>query len=373
MFSRNHLDEDDIFADTRMSFGDHIEDLRKHLWRAIGGLVVCMLGGFLLDGLGDMVNEPRIGIGRPLMEVIKRPVSIALEDFYDRRMEKIEKKATVSGSEAAKVAEPHDVKHVYSGEELAKLRGFTREEIAKLRNVPIDQVSDSVEVIGRMSPLEIYKLTEEARKLVRPSELSTLSATEGFMIYFKVTLISGLVIASPWVFWQIWSFIAAGLYPHEKRYVHVYLPFSLGLFVVGVIVCQFLVMPNAVKALLWFNEFLGITPDMRLSEWMSLAIMLPVVFGLSFETPLIMLFMERIGLMNIDSFKSKRKYAWFAMAIFAAVITPTPDALTMMYMWVPMCLLYELGIVLCYFSPSRRNRRPDDEFDAPTSDELIEV
>jgi sec-independent protein translocase protein TatC len=362
MFSRNHLDEDDIFADTRMSFGDHIEDLRKHLWRAIGGLIVCMLGGFILDGLGDMVNEPRIGIGRPLMEVIKRPVSIALEDFYDRRMEKIEKKATVAGSEAAKVAEPHDLK-----------LSISRDELAKLPFQPVGELPDSVEITVRQSPLEIYKQIEEVRKLVRPPELTTWSATEGFMIYFKVTLISGLVIASPWVFWQIWSFIAAGLYPHEKRYVHVYLPFSLGLFVVGVIVCQFLVMPNAVKALLWFNEFLGITPDMRLSEWMSLAIMLPVVFGLSFETPLIMLFLERIGIMNIDSFKSKRKYAWFAMAIFAAVITPTPDALTMMYMWVPMCLLYELGIVLCYFSPSRRNRRPDDEFDAPTSDELIEV
>src|SRR5260370_2793612 len=176
---------------------------------------------------------------------------------------------------------------------------------------------------------------EEVRKLVRPPELTTWSATEGFMIYFKVTLIAGFVIAAPYVFWQIWSFIAAGLYPHEKRYVHVYLPFSLGLFMVGVIVCQFLVMPNAVKALLWFNEFLGITPDMRLSEWMSLAIMLPLVFGLSCETTLRMLFLERIGLMDIKSFKSKRKYAWFGMAVFAAVITPTPDAWTMMYMWVP--------------------------------------
>jgi sec-independent protein translocase protein TatC len=101
--------------------------------------------------------------------------------------------------------------------------------------------------------------------------------------------------------------------------------------------------------------------------------MMPVVFGLSFQTPLIMLFIERIGLMDIAGFKSKRKYAWFAMAVFAAVITPTPDALTMMYMWVPMCLLYELGILMCYFSPSGRKRRGEDEFDVPESGELIEV
>ncbi|MFL5342616.1 MAG: twin-arginine translocase subunit TatC [Gemmataceae bacterium] len=356
-------DEDDFFKETRMSFGDHIEVLRRHLWRAIIGLVVCMLGGFCLDAIGDWINMPNFGIGRPLMAIIKAPVREALEDFYDRRLAKVTEDAQKKETESAKANEPMPVSMI-----------FSREELARIRGVPVEDIKEAgpFEFTPTMRPLDIYKASNKVQKLVRPPELSTLSATEGFMVYFKVSLIAGLVIASPWVFWQIWSFIAAGLYPHEKRYVHVYLPFSLGLFVVGVIVCQFLVMPNAVKALLWFNEFLGITPDMRLSEWLSLAIMLPVVFGLAFETPLIMMFLERIGLMDIAAFKKKRKLAWFSMAVFAAVITPTPDALTMMYMWVPMCLLYEFGILLCYFSPSRRNRT-DDDLDVPQTDELVEV
>ena len=106
-----------------------------------------------------------------------------------------------------------------------------------------------------------------------------MNITEAFFVYFKVSAMTGLVITSPWVFFQIWMFIAAGLYPHEKRLVHVYLPFSLGLFITGALVCQFLVMPKAIEAMLWFNEWLGIDADLRLNEWLGFALMMPI--GLS--------------------------------------------------------------------------------------------
>src|SRR5205823_3177156 len=157
--------------------------------------------------------------------------------------------------------------------------------------------------------------------------------------------ITGFILASPWIFYQIWAFIAAGLYPHEKRLVNVYLPVSLFLFLAGVAVCQFLVLPKAVEALLWFNEWLGLDPDLRLSEWLSFAIMMPVVFGISFQTPLVMLFAYRIGVVDIETFRNKRRLAWFLMAIFAAVITPSVDALSMLFLWVPMGFLYEMGIL----------------------------
>ena len=80
----------------------------------------------------------------------------------------------------------------------------------------------------------------------RRDELSVLSVQEGMVVYFKVSLVCGLVLASPWVFWQIWSFVAAGLYPQEKRWVYVYGPFSLGLFLGGVILCEWIVIPAAV-------------------------------------------------------------------------------------------------------------------------------
>src|SRR5205823_1976285 len=138
----------------------------------------------------------------------------------------------------------------------------------------------------------------------------------------------------------------------EKRYVHVYLPFSIGLFLVGIAVCQFLVLPGAVKALLSFNEWLGLDPDLRLNEWLGFAIILPLVFGISFQTPLVMLFFNRLGLFSWEDYLSKWRYAVMFLAIFAAVITPTPDAVTMMYLFVPMMGLYMFGILLCRMMPS---------------------
>ena len=76
--------------------------------------------------------------------------------------------------------------------------------------------------------------------------LTTLSAQEAFVVYFKVSILCGIVLASPFIFYQFWAFVGAGLYPHEKKYVHIYLPFSVGLFLTGVLLCQFVVLPGAV-------------------------------------------------------------------------------------------------------------------------------
>ena len=188
------------------------------------------------------------------------------------------------------------------------------------------------------------------------------------MVYFKVSLMCGVVLASPFIFYHIWAFVAAGLYPHEKRYINVFLPFSLFLFLLGVGVCQFLVMPKAVEALLWFNEWLGLEPDLRLNEWLTFALVLPVVFGLAFQTPLVMLFLAKIGVFDADAFRAKRRIAWFAMAIFAAIFTPA-DAISMLLMWVPMCLLYELGILMVRYSAGPA----DGGLGEPAPDQLVEV
>jgi sec-independent protein translocase protein TatC len=128
-------------------------------------------------------------------------------------------------------------------------------------------------------------------------------------------------------------------------------------------------MPTAVNALLWFNEWLELEPDLRLNEWLGFAIWMPLVFGLSFQTPLVMLFLERVGILRVEDFRGKRRMVWFVMAVFAALITPSTDPYSMLFLWVPMCLLYELGIGLCLLSPSRR---PLD-LDVPEPEDMVEV
>ena len=89
-------------------------------------------------------------------------------------------------------------------------------------------------------PNVIASTINDVMRVLRPEQLSTLNVQEAFMVYIKVALLMGFVMASPWVFFQIWSFIAAGLYPHEKRLVNVYLPVSVGLFLGGFFICEFL-------------------------------------------------------------------------------------------------------------------------------------
>ena len=218
-------------------------------------------------------------------------------------------------------------------------------------------------------PIAEMKIHQEITQLANPPSLKALSIQEPLVVYFKIAIVSGFVLSSPWVFYQIWAFIAAGLYPHEKRLVNVYLPVSIILFLAGCAICQFFVLPKAIQALFWFNELMGVQPDLRLNEWLSFAIFMPVVFGVSFQTPLVMLFLYMIGLGDIQMYRDKRRLAMFLMAVFAAVVTPSVDAISMMMMWVPMCLLYELGIWLCIY----KKRDVGDTFETEESHELVEV
>src|SRR5262245_55399766 len=157
MRSRDEIiDEDDFFKDTRMSFGDHLEVLRLHLWRAIVGLVFCMVIGFVLDSIGEATGFNAIGIGRPLMRIIEAPVKSALKDFYDKRRDTFTKTANIPGTEEAKASEPKPMTIHHSREGLAKLRG-----------VPLEQVSeDGLDVQVMMNPIQVHQMIHDVESLV---------------------------------------------------------------------------------------------------------------------------------------------------------------------------------------------------------------
>ena len=180
----------------------------------------------------------------------------------------------------------------------------------------------------------------------RPNALISLAPLETFSIMFMVCLVTGLVISSPWVFWQLWLFIAAGLYRHERAYVRKFLPFSLTLFLGGVFLCFFIVLPVTLKFLLGFNTWLDIEPSLRISDWVGFATILPLIFGICFQTPLVMLIIERLGIMSADDLRSKWKHVILGMLVLAAIITPTQDPFSLMLLAGPMVMLYGLGLLL---------------------------
>lgn len=185
-----------------------------------------------------------------------------------------------------------------------------------------------------------------------------LNAQEVFMIWVKAALVTGAVISAPYVFWQIWMFVAAGLYPHEKNYVFLYLPISLGLFLAGAALAFFFVFQPVLDFLFTFNRAMDIDPDPRIGEWLGFVLFLPLGFGVSFQLPLVMLFLNRIGVVPLNMFIEKWRIAILIIFVVSMVLTPA-DPVSMLLMAVPLCVLYFGGILMCKYMP--RSRNPFDE------------
>jgi sec-independent protein translocase protein TatC len=171
------------------------------------------------------------------------------------------------------------------------------------------------------------------------------SPTTGIVVFTKVALISGVALAMPVLVYQLISFIAPGLTSHEKRYLYFVLPGATLSFVVGVAFAYFVMVPTAIPFL---KGFLGdiIEPNWFVDKYISFITSLLFWVGLSFETPLFIFFLAKLGIVTPAVLSRSRKYAVLVISVLAAVITPTPDPFNMMLVMVPLILLYEIGILL---------------------------
>jgi sec-independent protein translocase protein TatC len=166
--------------------------------------------------------------------------------------------------------------------------------------------------------------------------------------------LTGVVIAAPWIFYQIWVFVAAGLYPHEKNQVFIYLPISLVLFFAGAALAFGFVFEPVLNFLFQFNQGLNAEFDPRIGEWLSFVLILPLGFGISFQLPLVMLFINRIGFVSIELYMQQWRMAILIIFVVAMVLTPA-DPVSMLLMAIPLCGLYVLGIAMCLWMPKSRS------------------
>jgi sec-independent protein translocase protein TatC len=181
-----------------------------------------------------------------------------------------------------------------------------------------------------------------------------LNAQEAFMIWMKAAIVTGLVFSSPYLFYQIWNFVAAGLYPHEKNYVYLYLPISIGLFMGGASLAFAFVFDPVLRFLFTFNKGMNADFDPRVGEWLSFVLILPLGFGISFQLPLVMLFLNRIGVASLDFYVQQWRIAILIICVISMVLTPA-DPVSMLLMAVPLCFLYLLGIVMCKYMPTSKS------------------
>ncbi|MCG3177915.1 MAG: Sec-independent protein translocase protein TatC [Phycisphaerae bacterium] len=265
-----------------------------------------------------------------------------------------------------------------------------------------------------------------------PPTLYQDEVSQLFVAYLQVAALAGVIIASPWVFYQVWLFVSAGLYEHERRFVRVYGPVSLGLFLLGAVFAYFVVMPFAMRFFVVFNNQFSLPGDVRpagpierlvysdeerrptttapapsplelpvldedppppaggrstiwmdhrthqvrcyvdgevrtlaraspsmvtpifaIGEYMKFTIVLMFVFGIGFQTPLVIMFVARIGLLSTQAMASKRRVVILLVFILAAILTP-PDVISQIALAIPMWGLFELGLVLGRHAEKKR-------------------
>ncbi|MCE5187151.1 MAG: twin-arginine translocase subunit TatC [Planctomycetaceae bacterium] len=178
---------------------------------------------------------------------------------------------------------------------------------------------------------------------------------EKFMAYIKAALVLSLLISSPWLFYQIWAFVAAGLYKHERKFVKVAAPASSGLFITGVVFFILVVGPLMFKFFMLFDPGLNnVTYMPNLTDSLNLILLMALIFGLAFQTPIAIIFAERMGLVTVANLVHARKYAVLAAVIIGAVATPSADIVSQLALAIPLYMLYEASILVCRFWRKKR-------------------
>ncbi len=204
----------------------------------------------------------------------------------------------------------------------------------------------------------VQPYTEIAHSLGMPSVLNVLGPTDAFFAYMKVSLIVGLLVSAPVWMWQFWAFVGAGLYSHEKKAVYKFAPPMILLFVGGVTFGYVVLIPIGLRYLLSFADPSVLQNWIGLSEYMSLFTTLTLVLGLTFQLPVIMALLTRMGLVTPQGFRDKRRFFILGAFFIGALLTP-PDAVTQVLLATPLLFLFELGVSCAWFAQGD-NREPMD-------------
>jgi sec-independent protein translocase protein TatC len=338
---------EDLFESSKMTFGEHLEELRLSLLKAVLSFVIGFLVALLFAGR--------------LVDYVQTPLKDALKDYYTSLNEKkyleylmeqrengrpvpsnLEAAAKIFAEQGLVMEErwvdPYDM-----AETLNRINPNAIDKSALPKRAP-----DAAVKSENLVKMPMYHRIEDDPRV----RVVGLRMEEPFVVYMKAAFVLGTVISSPFVFYFIWQFVAAGLYPHEQRYVHIFLPFSIGLFLAGAALAFFVVFQFVLAFLLSFYDWMNIDPDARISDWLSFVLILPLGFGIAFQLPLVMLFLERIGLLTVKTYTSSWKISVLVIAFLSMILTPS-DPYSMMLMMTPLIGLYFFGIMLCNWMPRR--------------------
>ena len=195
--------------------------------------------------------------------------------------------------------------------------------------------------------VSFYYLEYIIKTLTAPvGQLYYLRPAEAFMVYLKIALLAGLILASPVVLFQLYSFVRPALTLREKHYALCTIPIIIVLFLGGMVFSYYLVFPRAVEFFLGFGAE-HVSPLISMESYLDFMLMLVVPFGFVFNIPVVLLLLDYLKLLPVNALGRYHKHVILAAFILAAFITPTPDIITQSLLALPMVVLYEVSLMLC--------------------------
>jgi sec-independent protein translocase protein TatC len=345
--------------DLEKPFLDHLEDLRVMVTRVVVTLLISMIVCFsfqdeLMAILQKPVNEVWHVHAKSLL-----PEKITPENWEEAK--KIERAAIGLSPENADYLVTHYDPEVRQRVQMVSLLRALAVLPKEKRSAFLEHCKAEKPVTDTLAVLLEKGASPDIDPRGNVQMMSTLKPTEGFMLSMKLAFFAGIIVAFPLLLMFILQFVLPGLHSHEKKVLWPALAIGFGLFLFGVAFAYFFVLP---RALVFFHEWslkLGVSNDWRIGEYITFATQFTLLFGLSFELPVVVMVLVKIGLLTYESMSRTRAYAILAIVVAAAIITPTPDAFTLCLMAAPMIVLYEACIWLAWFDARKLRREEEAE------------
>jgi sec-independent protein translocase protein TatC len=354
--------------DHEKPFLDHLEDLRVMVTRIVMTLLISMIVCFAFRD--------------DLMAIMRKPVD---EVMLVHQASLLPAEIDSANWEAAKKIEraAAGLEGALAEQLLERFDGDTRrlvEMVRLLRAVavlPEEARADFLNTAGADEPMA-KQVGAMLEKGANPDidhrgnlqMMSALNPTEPFMLSMKLAFFAGIVVSFPLLLLFILQFVLPGLHQHERGVLWPALAIGFGLFLLGVCFAYFVVLP---RALVFFFEWglqMGVSNDWRIGLYITFATQFTLLFGLSFELPVVVMVFVKLGLLTYESMSRTRPHAILAIVVIAAIITPTPDAFTLVLMAGPMILLYEMCIWLAYLD-NRKARRAEEAEERERMERLL--
>ena len=195
--------------------------------------------------------------------------------------------------------------------------------------------------------------------LPKGAHMIVTDVTGSFFVPIKVTLMAAFVLALPVVIYQVWAFVAPGLYQHEKKLVIPLVVSTYTLFLIGMAFAYLLVFPTVFSFMVSYNEPLGADMSTDIDKYLSFAMTTFLAFGFTFEVPVVVVVLVRLGMVKLAKLKEIRPYITVGAFVVAAVVTP-PDVLSQLLLAIPLCVLYELGLLIARFYQPKEEVRGEN-------------